>query len=110
MHRVDVHKGERLVILIEFETRDLAGDDLAKDAVRVRGHHHLLHAARWRPSGLPRRIAKISPVGESRGTGGRNAPTRPKPSRSRPGLSSPGARSGVPMASIILSMCGQARS
>jgi hypothetical protein len=35
MHRVNVHKGERLGILIELEAWDLALDDLTEDAVRV---------------------------------------------------------------------------
>jgi hypothetical protein len=54
MDRVDVHEGECLGILEQLEARDLAGDDLAEDAVGVRGHHRLLNLARWRLSGLLR--------------------------------------------------------
>ena len=45
MRGVDVHKGERRVVLAKLEARDLAGDDLAEHAIGVAVHPGLL--GRW---------------------------------------------------------------
>ena len=46
---VDIHEGQRAVILEQFEARDVAGDDLAEDAVLV---VHGYFPSRW--CGMPR--------------------------------------------------------